>query len=113
MNHKVAMAQGKQRIYFSVFPDQENREFSYNTGNNFETQQNKFDCIYECKKFVSLYISKCKKNISENFSLALFSINLTFQSIITSTFTHVDSSSVLVYYIYYKCQPNLSKKFLI
>ena len=32
--NRVAMAQGKQGIWMSIFPDRENREFGYNTGKN-------------------------------------------------------------------------------
>ena len=72
-NGRVATAQGKQGIWFLLFPDREN------TGNLVVTQgkflrhkENIFDCIYYCKKHVSLYI------FSIFFSLALLGICSTF-----------------------------------
>ena len=40
-----------------LFPDRENTGNFVVTGKIFETQENIFDCIYYCKKHVSLHLS--------------------------------------------------------
>ena len=66
---RVATAQGKQGIWFLLFPDRENTgNFVVTQGNFLRHRENIFDCIYSCKKHVSLYI------FSKFFSLASLTI---------------------------------------
>ena len=45
------MAQGKQGIWFLLFPDKENTgNFVVTQGNCLRHRENIFDCIYLCKK---------------------------------------------------------------
>ena len=63
------MAQGKQGIWFLLFPDRENTgNFVVTQGKFLRHRENIFDCIYSCKKHVSLYI------FSKFFSLASLGI---------------------------------------
>ena len=57
--YRVATAQGKQGIWFLLFPDRENREFCSDTGKNLLTQGKYLDCDYKHKKYV--YIFKFQK----------------------------------------------------
>ena len=53
--YRVATAQGKQGIWFLLFPDRENTgNFVVTQGKFLRHRKNIFDCIYECKKHVSL-----------------------------------------------------------
>ena len=49
--------QGKQGIWFLLFPDRENTgNFAVTQGKFLKHRENIFDCIYHCKKHVSLHI---------------------------------------------------------
>ena len=66
---RVATAQGKQGIWFLLFPDRENTgNIAVIQGTFLRHGENIFDCIYHCKKHVSLHI------FSNFFSLALLRI---------------------------------------
>ena len=53
--HRVAKAQGKQGIWFLLFPDRENTgNFVVTQGKFLRHRENIFDCIYLHKKHVSL-----------------------------------------------------------
>ena len=71
---RVATAQGKQGIWFLLFPDRENTgNFAVTQGIFVRHRENIFDCIYHCKKHVSLHI------FSIFFSLASLSILSSFR----------------------------------
>ena len=54
---RVATAQGKQGIWFLLFPDRENTgNFAVTQGKFLRHRENIFDCICHCKKHVSLHI---------------------------------------------------------
>ena len=54
---RVATEQGKQGIWFLLFPDRENTgNFAVTQGKFLKHRENIFDCIYHCKKHVSLHI---------------------------------------------------------
>ena len=65
----MATAQGKQGIWFLLFPDRENTgNLVVTLGKFLRHRENIFDCIYQCKKHVFLHI------FSKKFGLALLSI---------------------------------------
>ena len=74
---RVATAQGKQGIWFLLFPDRENTgNFVVTQGKFLRHRENIFDCIYLCKKHVSLYL------LSKFFSLPSLGIIFLFQIIV-------------------------------
>ena len=71
---RVATEQGKQGIWFLLFPDRENTgNFAVTQGKFLKHRENIFDCIYHCKKHVSLHI------FSILFSLASLAILSSFR----------------------------------
>ena len=57
LSDRVATEQGKQGIWFLLFPDRENTgNFAVTQGKFLRHRENIFDCIYHCKKHVSLHI---------------------------------------------------------
>ena len=81
-NNRVATAQGKQGIWFLLFPDRENREFCFDTGKNSETQ-GKYFCVTQ-GKYLTVNIKIKSMFISKFFSLASLDISLHFK--VLSTF---------------------------
>ena len=84
------MEQGKQGIWFLLFPDRENTgNFAVTQGIFLKHRENIFDCIYHCKKHVFLHI------FSIFFSLTSLGILSTFRWLFLILF-------LLVYqYIYF------------
>ena len=104
----MATAQGKQEIWFLLFPDRENTgNFVVTQGKFLEHKENIFDCIYYCKKHVSHHI------FSNFLSLALLGILSTFKSL----FLDAISASMFTFLLYFyitlvsKYQPNLVGQF--
>ena len=107
---RVATAQGKQGIWFLLFPDRENTgNFVVTQGKFLRHRENIFDWIYYCKKHISLYI------FSKNFCLTLLGIMSHFKLLLYELFLPI---YLLYQYIYctmshsYKYQPNLFRQFL-
>ena len=81
---RVATEQGKQGIWLLLFPDRENTgNFAVTQGKFLRHRENIFDCIYDCKKHVSLHI------FSIFFSLALLGILSSFRSLFLILFLPV------------------------
>ena len=71
---RVAMEQGKQGIWFLLFPDRENTgNFAVIQGKFLGHRENIFDCIYHCKRHVSFH------KFSNYFSLASLGILSSFR----------------------------------
>ena len=86
----MATAQGKQGIWFLLFPDRKNTgNFVVTQGKFLRHRENIFDCIYERKKHVSFYM------FSKFFNLALLSIILHFKLFLYKLFLPI----YLLYYV--------------
>ena len=97
--------QGKQGIWFLLFPDRENTgNFAVTQGKFLKHRENIFDCIYHCKKHVSLHI------FSIYFSLALLGILSSFRWLFLVLFLpvyqYIYCPITFPYHMVTKYQPN-------
>ena len=103
---RVATAQGKQGIWFLLFPDRENTgNFAVTQGKFLRHRENIFNCIYHCQKHVFLHI------FSIFFSLASFDILSSFRSLFLILFLLVYQCiyclTFFTYHIGYKVSTKL------
>ena len=104
---RVATAQGKQGIWFLLFPDRENTgNFVVTQGKFLRQRKNIFGCIYCCNKHVSLHI----------FSIFLALLCLAYFLVLGNCFCYyfyqyIYCPTVFAYHIGYKYQPNLFEQF--